>query len=243
MMTKEDVARKCAALAQTAGRTEEEALTAISLMNKILDKYNMSLDDVTVRQEGCEKLTFKTSIKTREKSHLGGVCTAIAALTSTKVWHKSGRSSRDNPLEYVFFGRETDLEFVKFLYNTCSFACQLEAVVFKLERKIAGEKTLARHKQAFLFGMGDRLAKRIRELVDAQKAQGDSCNALVVVKMSFVNEEFAKLGLNLGHARRQQRTHQDANSYNAGNSAAEGVSLGRPLGKPNTSATLRIGKG
>ncbi len=237
---KDSIARKIRALqarTEANGCTEAEALNAIEKISELLDTYNIDLTEVEVREEGCFQFDFATSTKRKSLDHRSGICRAIARLTQCKQWRKA---LPGETIIRCFFGRKTDLEFAKFLYRTCMFAVDLELTCFKIDRKLEGEKTTAVQARAFTLGIADRLSARINELVESQVSKASTSGRdLIVVKIAYVLDEFAKLGVHLGQGI-SMHAHSDATSYAAGRSAGDTVGLGRPLSGAQRSGTLQI---
>ena len=93
---KDSIARKIRALQAktiTNGCTEAEAVHAIEKIAQLVDQYNITLTEVEVREEGCERVDFHTNTKQMKFDHRGYAFAAIGKLTQCKVWRRIGEET------------------------------------------------------------------------------------------------------------------------------------------------------
>src|SRR5256885_439383 len=87
------------------GCTESEALAAAAKVAELLDRYDLSLTDIEIRETPCEQRAFETQRKKRVP--LDGCVGAIALFCDCRVWREKNAGGE---ARYVFFGLRTDVE-------------------------------------------------------------------------------------------------------------------------------------
>jgi hypothetical protein len=200
------------------GCTEQEALAAAEKVAEMLDRYGLSLGEMDFRAQACEGIGIQTTRK--RMAPIDSCVTGIAAFFDCRVWLESAKGA---PLRYVFFGLRADVAAAQYLYEMVERAFETETDAFRrgpIYEDMAGERRSATN--SFQIGLSRGISAKLRALRDERTAQGRTTGGrdLVVVKADMVEEELAKLGLNL-HARstasRSKRVLSDA--YAAGEAA------------------------
>lgn len=204
-----------ALLAKTTanGATEAEALTAAAKAGELLDRYNLTLSDVEIKQERCEQRQA-----TERRHEVDRVVTAIARFTGTKVWNTAGRIQ--------FFGLPHDVDVAVYLTDLIRTAMDSSYKRFLRSPERPLNVKTYRLRKSFMFGMTNRLNARLNEMSAAREAQAktSSGTALVVVRNAVVTEQFAKLNLGL-RAPRKRKTRIDNQSFGAGKAAGDRVNI------------------
>jgi hypothetical protein len=186
------------------GCTEQEAMAAAAKVAELLDQYDLSLTDVEIRREICERAEYETW---RKKSiPLDGCIPAIADFADCRVWQER------NPFgecRYVFFGRQADVTVAHYLCDLIDRSMMIELARFKvtpgyLRYRPADRRTVS---NSFLHGMASSVATKLRTM----KAQRDEVHRatgrdLVLVKAAIVDQELAKLGISFTKRRTGRRT-------------------------------------
>ncbi len=228
-MTKERdrIAAKVRAMqARTVGRgcTEAEAYEAAKMIAKLLTEYDLSLSDVEIGEERCEKSAVKTG-RAKRPHEIQFCLKSVAAFADCKVWKDSKGGVR-----FVFFGLPKDVEFATFLYHTIQAAMDFELSNFKFDCSIQHRPTGRRESHSFLLGMADRVARRLEEMKAAQNTETKTTTGrdLVVVKSRVVATQFAELGMRL-RGGRSQASSRSTGSYNAGQAAGDKVGFNRAV--------------
>ena len=85
------------------GCTEEEALSAAAKVADLLDQYDLSLTDIELREEPCERAEFET--RRKQSIPLDACIPAIAEFTDCKVWREKNQLGE---FRFVFFGMRPD---------------------------------------------------------------------------------------------------------------------------------------
>ncbi|EME68129.1 hypothetical protein H261_20038 [Paramagnetospirillum caucaseum] len=200
------------------GCTEEEALAAAAKVAQLLDQHDLSLSDLEIRQELCEKSVIDTRRKQRQP--VSACVPAIAEYCDCKVWLEKDESG----IRYVFFGLRPSIEMAHYVYDVVVSAMQ-----GGWESYVRSQKVIRRRrdeKGSFQFGM----AVSIAEKLTAMKAERDEANRrgsgrdLVVVRHAVVEAEYERLNLNLRRGRASGKT-VEASAFQAGHTAGQSLAL------------------
>lgn len=212
------------------GASEEEALSAVTLARKLMEKYQLNMSEVEVKAEGFENRSisattyFKNFIAKRLAWHIG-------RLTNTKCVLFGGDTVK-------FYGFRSDVEFADWVYKHLENYILKAALKFGREEKKAGAPKLNR--RVFINGAIDRIAERIREEIKAQEANkvtSIGTGLVVVDRMRLVTEEFAKLNMRLKPLRLSNPSGT-SDAYNRGREHGNNAQWNKPVN--GTGATLRL---
>jgi hypothetical protein len=237
-----------------AGCTEHEAMAAMAHAGRLLEQYNLTMEEIDVRQQVCRTLRIDT--KGRRRRPIDSAIVALAHLVDAKVWF----SGRRDISQYCFFGTEEDMELVEYLYRVIDTAIDNATADFKLDayyRKVANKK---RASTSFSRGMAIRISDRLDELRAHQQAElrrkeeelykvaesGEDMplreeaeknnrmkgTALIVLKGQLIDEEFKKEGIKLGKTTMNYGA-RDHFAGHLGKQAGNKVNLSRPLNNGN----------
>ena len=220
------------------GCTEEEALSAAAKVADLLDQYDLSLTDIELREEACERAEFET--RRKQGIPLDACIPAIAAFADCKVWREKNQFGE---FRIVFFGLRADVAVAHYLCDLVDTAMLTEVERFKVTAGYRRYRPSDRRKvsTSFLHGMSSSIAAKLR----AMKAQRDAAHKvtgrdLVVVKSAVVEDELAKLGLSFSKRRQAQRTvAKDA--FDAGHVAGQSVAINPGVGQGASPDRLRGG--
>src|SRR5450756_762590 len=94
------------------GCTEAEALLAATKVAELLDRYDLSLTDVEIRDAPCEQREYETYRKKRIP--LDDCVGAIANFCDCRVWREKNQAGE---ARYVFFGLRSDVEVAPVSYT------------------------------------------------------------------------------------------------------------------------------
>jgi len=199
------------------GCTEEEAKAAAAMVDRLLEKYEIDLDEVALRkQEFAEH-----EVANGWLHPVGMAASSIATFTDCKCWIKNGK-------QIVYLGFSVDAEIAEYLTLLFKRSIDREGAAFTLfnrDYEEAKKRERTEMVRSFGIGMAERLAERLRELKSKRdftmKAAG---NALVVLKHPLVAQEMARRGIHLGAGVAGQRARNGA-AYAAGHAAAAHVSI------------------
>ncbi|MBF0371826.1 MAG: DUF2786 domain-containing protein, partial [Alphaproteobacteria bacterium] len=178
------------------GCTEDEALSAAAKVAELLDRHDLSLSDLDIADERCERGVVETNRKQRQPI---SVCvSAIGAFCDCKVWQEKDETGR---VRYVFFGLKPGVEMARYVYDLVALALRSGWETHKRSQRFIryGDD----EKGSFLFGMAVSIADKLVAMKqDREEAiRRTTGRDLVVVRHAVVDAEFAKLGLDLRRGR------------------------------------------
>lgn len=177
------------------GCTEGEALTAAAKVAELLDRYDLTLTDVELREAACEQRAYET--RRKKRIPLDECIGAVAGFCDCKVWREKTAAGE---ARYVFFGLAADVEVALYLTELVEGAIRSELGRYKT----TPEYRRFRHQERYLanasFALG--MAASIADKLTAMKAARDEAargtgRDLVVLKGSVVDAELDRLDLKL----------------------------------------------
>jgi hypothetical protein len=213
----------------TNGCTEHEALAALDKARAMMDAYEVTEADLQLSK--AESAVLRSEPPGSRDPH--GIKTSMAVAVSKfcdcKVWKA--------PTGLVFCGLPADVRFATWLLDTLAAFVQAE-LARHLMGCIApkGERRLIIN--GFVSGCCKRISDRLAALCEQSAGVATSNGReLVLIKSTVIADKMKELNINLGKARRSSR-RVDGASYQAGLSAGDRASFGRPVS--GTNAALRI---
>ncbi|CAA7614144.1 conserved hypothetical protein [Candidatus Terasakiella magnetica] len=207
------------------GCTEEEALSAAAKVAELLDRHDLSLSDIEIRDEQCAQSAVATNKKQRQP--IAACVPAIAEYCDCKVWREKDETGR---IRYVFFGLRPGIEMAHYVYDVVASAMQTAWDQYARTQKFI--RYSHDEKGSFLFGMAVSIADKL----GAMKTERDEANRqssgrdLVVVRHAIVESEYAKLDLNLRRGRASGKKVA-AGAFEAGHAAGQSLALHPGVGK------------
>jgi len=211
------------------GCTEAEALSAAAKVAELLDRYDLSLTDVEIREALCERRTYVT--RHNKRIPLGDCVGAIANFCDCRVWREK---SPTGEVRYVFFGLSADIEVAHYLADLIDGAVRFELGRFKATADYQRFRHQERHlvNASFTLGMVTSIADKLTAMkAGRDQANGHAGRDLVVIKSAVVEAELDRLDLKLRIVQRPAR-RVAPEAYDAGGAA--GSSLAINLGGPET---------
>ena len=176
------------------GCTEEEAATATAKIGELIDKHGFKVADFDAKSEKADfkKIIDLDEIKFDDKLRMTkGVWGAIAHYTDTKHWYLEKA--------LIFFGREMDVDFAKYLVHLFKSAMYWEWKKYRVATACQSLGKTARHE--FYQGMAASLSVRLMAMKATRNAvhsaDGRTGKDLVVNRLALVNEAFDKLNMTL----------------------------------------------
>jgi hypothetical protein len=201
------------------GFTEAEAMDASAKVTALLEQFDLTLDEVVMRDERCVKREVYAAFDS-----MAGVAHGIARLCSLKSYRDTGKTG----IVYVWFGFERDMELALFLWEVITEAFSTEWAVFTKEHGFA-RKT----RESFEMGFGERIRTRLTEMREHRDAEAmarmpkSGSTSLVFVRDGLVDEEFEKTGVKL-RLMPAKRVH-DPSAYWKGDAAGARVQIHTPV--------------
>ncbi len=210
------------------GCTEAEALAAAEMVGRLLDRYELTMAEIDVRDSPCTELTVATGA--RQRRPIDACVTAIARFCDTRVW----MAHDEGGISYVFFGFETDTLLARYLFQVIDAAIAGESEAFARRQPGLRDVGLRRARQSFQHGMAARVAERLEasqlERAASVAAQRSDGTALAVVKHQVIDAAFREHGPRLASARSRRR-EVVRSAFQDGLAAGERVNLNRPIGR------------
>ena len=201
------------------GCTEAEALSAAAKLAELLDRHDLSLSDLELREEPCIQSAIETNRKQRQP--ISACVPAIAEFCDCKVWREKDQTGR---IRYVFFGMSASVEMAMSIYEVIAAALQSGWEDY------ARRQRFIRHSQdekgSFLFGMAISLADK---LITSKHERDDATlratgRDLVVVRKDVVEAEFSKLNMAFRQGRASGKK-VSAEAFDAGHSAGKALDI------------------
>ncbi len=216
-----------ALLAKTVenGCTEDEAIAAAQVAAKLLEKYNLTVDEVELRENPFTTHTEKQRDDVGER--LWKVAAAISELISVRYW-----ISRAGvwPIAISFFGFDHEVEIAKYLLAICARAMRDEQKKAGAEYALFRPEVARRRTLPMLDGMADTLALRIRDL----KPKVPPGTGLVALKNELID---AAMEVKTGK-RKMSRSRDLEDEYERGIRAGNKVALNPAMPNENKPKTL-----
>ena len=218
------------------GCTEDEALSAAAKVAELLDRYDLSLTDVEIREAPCERREYETHRKKRIP--LDDCIAAVANFCDCRAWREKDQAGESR---YVFFGLRSDIEVAHYLTELIDAAVRSELGRYKTGPEYRRFRHKERHmaNASFALGMVASIADKLTEM----KAARDDANRgtgrdLVVLKTAVVDAEFEKLDMNLRTVRRSSRI-VSMSAYEAGGAAGATLAINPGIGQELRPRTVR----
>jgi len=204
------------------GCTEGEALAAAAKVAELLDRYDLSLTDVEIREAPCERREYETHRKKRIP--LDDCIGAIAEFCDCRVWREKNPAGEGR---YVFFGLRSDIEVAHYLTELIDAAVRSELGRYKTGADYQRFRHQERHLANASFALG--MVASIADKLMAMKAGRDEVingtgRGLVVLKAAVVDAELEKLDLKLRTVSRASRMVSPM-AYEAGGEAGASLAI------------------
>lgn len=222
----------------TKGCTEAEAISAATKIGELLKVYNLSMSQVFLDNNKCVTRVIKTG---RQRKHtIDGCIVAMAEFCDCKVWlSKPYMGGGKYALEYNFFGMESDVDMLLYLYSIVLDAIDSETSVFKLSDtyrcSTIHRKSIS---HSFQKGMTGRISIRLRKMREQRHEEEEKEShpillgqgtSMVLVKRHKVEDEFEELDLYFVKGAPKSNRIRSWDAYESGKQAGDRVNINRPL--------------
>lgn len=239
-MNREDILRKIRGLMQRTvdrGVTEQEAATALTLITSLMEKYDLSYEDVEEISTDKYGARVGRPAGERKRAHeINGVAFNVAAYWDCRVWRGSGG-------EVVFFGSADETILCHEMLHMLYVAVETEWANYKKRNalwanykkrnalKTVHGRTL---RTAFVMGMIKRLNERLVDL-KSYRGRGATSLALVATRDRVVADKFVlykrQINWNVpddfgASSRTVKTTVKDKDAFDAGIMAGNVVHIG-----------------
>jgi hypothetical protein len=218
------------------GCSEHEAMVAMEKVGRLLEQYNLSMSEIDLREQTCKTVFIKS--RTNRRGAMDDCVSSLASLFDCIAWFSKNWKRDENwkrqPSSYGFFGTETDIEMIEYLFNIIADAIENETANFKRTATYYQATNKKRATVSFGRGMASRISYRLSQMKAEAKAKQAAATptgtSLVVLKDQLVKKEFKNTGIKLGRAPTRRYYHDDANANAKGREAGDKVNLSRPIG-------------
>jgi hypothetical protein len=211
------------------GCTEAEALSAAEMARKLMDAHRLTQSDVEIVAEPIDDILLDRPTITDRNVPIDFCMIGLERYCGVKTWRERRRWPDGRvAMKCRMLGLKPDVQMASYLYQLINTALASDA------KRAAGAfqgDVRRTYIQSFQFGMAQRISARLTEMAHALEpvAKTSDGTSLVVVKQSAINDAFAALGMQLRTSRTRARAINHG-AYRAGQSAADGLNLGRPVG-------------
>lgn len=241
-----------AAMTVSNGCSEEEALSAMHVVGRLLQQYNLTMNELDVRDASYK--TIYMDIGRTRRHPIDHCVVALANFVDAKTWFQKQRAVRTYTPKYdvilkrfrpeftkpipqnskfAFFGQESDMEIVEYLFKVILAAINTESILFKQSDDYRNTSFAKKSAYvAFQKGMATRISHRLttmkKENDDALATAKSTGRALIVLKGQLTEDAFKKTGVKLTTNYNHSQI-KDYTAWMAGHKAGEKVNLSRPL--------------
>jgi hypothetical protein len=207
-------------LSEGAGNVNEKA-SAYKLAQKLLAKHRLTMADIEASGVSTDKESVEVSSEPlyegkRMITWLGILASGIAANNDCAVYWSGGKVRR-----LTILGRKSDVEIVRYLYDTVS--AQILSFCKVALRRNGGGKTFSNN---FKLGAANVVIQRITEATKEVEQDYAGSRAMVLVKRDRAELESAKAKLGL-RSKAAVKARFSPDGYAAGRAAGARVNLTR----------------
>jgi hypothetical protein len=220
------------------GCTEAEAIAAMNKVGDLLEQYNLTMDEVSLREQKCKHLTIPTGRKSANS--MQWIIVTLGRFADCIVWQsRHSNSYRTKEVSYHFYGQEQDVAIAEYMYHLINNTMENETEAFKRSRDYADAAMerggRRRASTSFQRGFIDRITSRLDEMKDEvvereerrRRELATPGTDLVVLKEALVQQEFNE-DKNTPNGLITRTASRSANNYDAyvqGKSAGSRMNL------------------
>ena len=243
---------------QHNGCSEAEALQAASKVGEMMNKYDVSMNEVQFADEEFNTLYIK--LNSKRVNFMSHVLFAIGKFTDTKIWmsYYTNEDTFVSYRRYCFFGTNKDIMIADYIYSVIESAIKTELAKYKKSIEFKKNPSGGRTKSAnFMTGITNRLSIRLQDMkeemeVENKKAASMNENPTVGVeevesslivydKFDIVEKKFKdKLGLKL-KTTYSSRSIRDNSAFQRGIDAGDNVNIRKAVGSAKSGGQKLIG--
>lgn len=224
--------RALLAKATDAAATPDEAASAMAMARKLMDKYQLSEDQIAKATDD----DFKTDSWHYTKDRKGNV---VVHPVDRYCGVMAGKFCGVKPYitaqgDMAAFGFASDVELFKWMmaaFKTHAEADWQRYKVFQMKSKRLLDIKDAR--KSFMHGFCKGINERLQDWLyrEVPKGEVNERNALVVRKLSIVEAKMAEMGMILGKAKHRGSMGGNTEAAGAGVNSARSAGVGRGMGQ------------
>jgi len=215
------------------GCTESEALEAVKKVQYLMDKYDITLNQVSENRDDYTELIIQTNKYTRSNVHF--LIVQIGKLTGTKAYYYNGLNKRHNLTNkiygkrYAFFGLKKDVKIAEYLYHLLEKSIEYEIRKFKYSIEYKNSRLNGKTKiTSFKNGLILRLQERLNELFESRNNYTNEESLILYNKEEIVNEQFLKRNNKIKKNKSTLKT-KSIISYKKGIEAANNININNAI--------------
>jgi hypothetical protein len=176
------------------GCTEEEAMLAAKKVAELLDRYGLSLNESSFKEQTCTGQGIDTGRK--RLGALDATLSVVAEFCDCRTWYEV---KADGTHRHIIFGLPADVEAAHYLYERVCAAFETETKSFKKSTLyLKGDQGHRRSATtSFQDGLCSGINSKLRALRKNRTLKSSSGTDLVLLKKTAVEEEMERLGLTL----------------------------------------------
>ncbi len=235
---------------QHNGCSESEALAAAVKVGDMMNKYDVTMNEVQFANE--EFVTYEIRLASKRTNFMWYVMWAIAKFTDTKSWMGwyNLEGSREYYRSYSFFGTKKDTMIVEYIYHVVENAINSEFEKYKNSDEYKRSEHGGRTKKAnFINGITNRISRRLQEMKEEIERKNEEAgemseaeemaetgevrerSLIVYDKFDIVEKKYKeKIGIKLGTSYSNRgRGKSDKSSYESGVSAGDNVDINKAI--------------
>ena len=201
-------------------------MAAAAKVAELLDRHDLSLTDVEIREAPCERRVYETG--NRKRIPLDDCIAAVADFCDCRVWREKDPAG---DVRYVFFGLRADIEVAHYLTELIDGAVRAELGRYKTTADYRRVRHQDRHvaNASFALGMVASIADKLMAMkASRDRAKESTGRGLVVLKAAVVDSELEKLDLKLRTVDRPSRM-VSPDAYDAGGVAGASLAINPAL--------------
>lgn len=215
-----------------AGASEHEALSAMAKGRELLEKYQLELSDLDIREEGTEvKRCDYTFVGEQLYSTLAQYCEVKgyrdSEVVAKPMKRKNSRQQYETQYHFKFVGIKSDTIFAEWLLSAlCAFVDNQQADFYMDNPEVSISQS-----QDFVAGCVTRIRERLlHEIAERHRLRPLSTGRdLVPLKQAMIMEKLSSMGVKLTSYQRADIHYRDANAFSSGRAAGDNVGLHRPM--------------
>lgn len=214
--------KKLRAMTMERGASEQEALAAMVMLERLVAEYNIGVSELELRADAQHCITDGLVSLRSDQSDWRRLAISIERLYGTIAWLEEENSDL---LGLGFNIKQIVLKFYGYPADVAGSIATLAICSTAIDTELAAAKIRGKRKQdSFELGMTDRLRERIKEMRLRRQGAALQPGALVVLKEKIVKEQFMEMGIELKRSR-EDRPAPDAGAYAAGRVAGSRVGI------------------
>lgn len=224
------------------GCTEAEAMAAVNLVGKLLQRYDLDMTDIYIKEATCESVVVETNSKRQHP--LAAAMLQVAKFCDCIMY----RTWKNSNCCYVIFGFQHDAGMAVYLCSIIEQAYNTELNKFKNSEYYKSYRYNRRIINTdFTSGFVSGVVTKIKSMKEARNREtaayedgtkGMRSTAIVLMKTDKVKEEFQKTNVHLVSRSIARRSIASSSAYHNGYSSGSNVAFNKGVSGGNNRKQL-----